>query len=101
MRAGPVPLKAFQLLQLFLQLRQRHLRCIHFVTFLRDDLSWRARDELLVREFFRTHPFDSPWDLVVLARPGIINSNNAELKASLTALWRKLMVNTPKVDGAQ
>ena len=55
----------------------------------------------VVREFFRTHPFDSPRDLVVLAKPGIINSNNAELKASLTALWTKLMVNTPKVDGAQ
>jgi len=55
----------------------------------------------VVREFFRTNPFDSPRDLVVLARPGIINCNKAELRASLNALWAKLKLNNPSADVSQ
>lgn len=55
----------------------------------------------VVREFFRTNPFDSPRDLVVLARPGIINSNNVELRASLSALWIKLKQKNLNVDVTQ
>ena len=44
----------------------------------------------MVREFFRNTALRSPKDLVVLARPGLSELSNNELRAVLGSLWAKL-----------
>ena len=50
----------------------------------------RNRIKRVVREFFRNTALRSPKDLVVLARPGLSELSNNELRAVLGSLWAKL-----------
>ena len=52
----------------------------------------RNRIKRLAREFFRTLPQSEPAvDVVLLARPGIGQLDNAELSSILRQQWQKLM----------
>lgn len=50
----------------------------------------RNRVKRLVREYFRQHPTALPQDIVFLARRGIAELSNAEIRDQLTILWRRL-----------
>ena len=50
----------------------------------------RNRIKRVVREFFRNTALQSPKDLVVLARPGLSELSNNELRTVLGSLWAKL-----------
>ncbi|MBL1416636.1 MULTISPECIES: ribonuclease P protein component [Moritella] len=51
----------------------------------------RNRVKRLIRESFRTRQHDFPnVDIVVIAKSGIANLENAEIDALLEKLWRKL-----------
>jgi len=50
----------------------------------------RNRIKRLVREHFRQHPLNQNRDLVFLARKGIANLDNQQIRSHLTDLWRKL-----------
>jgi len=52
----------------------------------------RNRIKRLAREFFRVLPVTAPsFDVVLLARPGIANLDNAELSSILQQQWQKLI----------
>lgn len=52
----------------------------------------RNRIKRLAREFFRVLPVTAPsFDVVLLARPGIANLDNAELSSILQQQWQKLV----------
>lgn len=50
----------------------------------------RNRIKRLVREHFRQHPLNQERDLVFLARTGIANLDNEQIRGYLSDLWRKL-----------
>lgn len=51
----------------------------------------RNRIKRLVRESFRMHQASiKAWDVVVIARPGVVKQSNRELFASLEGHWKKL-----------
>ena len=52
--------------------------------------SQRNRIKRVVREYFRLHPLPEPTDLIFLARHGIADKSNAELRADLAVIWKKL-----------
>ncbi len=57
----------------------------------------RNRIKRMVREFFRTLPGSEPtMDVVLLARPGIDQLDNAELSSILLRQWQKLCQLIPK-----
>ena len=57
----------------------------------------RNRIKRIVREFFRTLPGSEPaMDVVLLARPGIDQLDNAELSSILLRQWQKLCQLIPK-----
>lgn len=50
----------------------------------------RNRVKRVVREYFRLNPLPEPTDLIFLARHGVADKSNAELRADLTVIWKKL-----------
>jgi len=50
----------------------------------------RNRIKRVVREYFRLNPLPVPTDLIFLARHGIADKSNAELREDLTVIWKKL-----------
>lgn len=57
--------------------------------------SARNRLKRVIRESFRQHQANlPPLDLVVLARPGLGNLDNAELQRLLARSWQRLRQNT-------
>ena len=57
----------------------------------------RNRIKRVAREFFRTHPAgESAVDVVLLARRGIGDLDNAELSSILQQQWKKLIHQTTK-----
>jgi ribonuclease P protein component len=50
----------------------------------------RNRVKRVVREYFRLNPLPAPTDLIFLARHGIADKSNAELRADLAMIWKKL-----------
>ena len=57
----------------------------------------RNRIKRIAREFFRTLPASEPaMDVVLLARPGIDQLDNAELSSILLRQWQKLCQLIPK-----
>ena len=51
----------------------------------------RNRIKRLVRESFRTHQHSlGPYDIVVMARPGIARSSSAELRTALERVWKRM-----------
>lgn len=50
----------------------------------------RHRIKRVVREFFRTHPPDPPRDIIFLARSGLSELSNDQLRQTLTGLWVKI-----------
>ena len=51
----------------------------------------RNRIKRLVRESFRMHQASiKAWDVVVIARPGVVKQSNREVFASLEGHWKKL-----------
>ena len=50
----------------------------------------RNRVKRVVREYFRLNPLPEPTDLIFLARHGIADKSNAELRADLAIIWKKL-----------
>jgi len=53
----------------------------------------RVRMRRLAREFFRVrkHELAAPQDVVLIARAGASEADNATLRAELTHLWQKLV----------
>jgi ribonuclease P protein component len=57
----------------------------------------RNRIKRVAREFFRSLPFSEPaLDVVLLARRGMGDLDNAELSSILLQQWRKLVIRTTK-----
>ena len=50
----------------------------------------RNRIKRQVREFFRCQPLQDSWDLVFLARKGLSELSNDDIRAQLQQLWRRL-----------
>lgn len=50
----------------------------------------RNRVKRVVREFFRTHTLRESGDLVFLARRGLSELSNQELRKMLNKMWEKL-----------
>ena len=50
----------------------------------------RNRVKRVVREYFRLNPLPEPTDLVFLARHGVADKSNAELRTDLAVIWKKL-----------
>lgn len=50
----------------------------------------RNRIKRLVREYFRQNPTSQPRDIVFLARRGLGDLSNTEIRQQLRILWRKL-----------
>lgn len=50
----------------------------------------RNRVKRQVREFFRLNPPRQSWDLVFIARRGLGELSNQQIRAMLDDLWRKL-----------
>ena len=50
----------------------------------------RNRVKRVVREYFRLNPLPVPTDIIFLARHGIADKSNAELRADLAVIWKKL-----------
>ena len=50
----------------------------------------RNRIKRLVREYFRCHPLNVPHDLVFLARRGLGELDNDQIREQLAYLWRKV-----------
>jgi len=50
----------------------------------------RNRVKRIVREYFRCNPLSSSYDLVFLARRGLGDLSNEQIRAQLNELWRKL-----------
>ena len=50
----------------------------------------RNRIKRVVRELFRQHPLETHRDVVFLARKGVAELDNQEIRQHLSALWRKL-----------
>ena len=50
----------------------------------------RNRVKRVVREYFRLNPLPEPTDLIFLARHGVADKSNAELRADLAVIWKKL-----------
>jgi ribonuclease P protein component len=49
----------------------------------------RNRIKRLIRETFRTHKNLRPADYVVMAKPGVAQTSNLEITASLNHLWQQ------------
>lgn len=52
--------------------------------------SQRNRIKRVVREYFRLNPLPTPTDIIFLARHGVAEKSNAELRTDLAIIWRKL-----------
>lgn len=57
----------------------------------------RNRIKRVVREFFRAHPVDPPRDIIFLARSGLSELSNDQLRQTLTGLWVKIHKAAEKV----
>ena len=50
----------------------------------------RNRIKRVVREYFRLNPLPASTDVIFLARYGVADMTNAELRADLALIWKKL-----------
>ena len=51
----------------------------------------RNRIKRIVREHFRLNPLPTPIDIIFLARHGVADKSNAELRADIAVVWQKLV----------
>lgn len=57
----------------------------------------RNRIKRIVREHFRLNPLPTPVDIIFLARRGVADKSNAELRADIAAVWQKLVNKRERV----
>jgi ribonuclease P protein component len=57
----------------------------------------RNRIKRLVREHFRLNPLPAPIDVIFLARRGVADKSNAELRTDIAAIWQKLVKKRERV----